>query len=201
MPLECNACEGSRPAVWLIICRRHSDDHGAVTVCAVPPAVAHAVYCRSPRLRGSVDHITAGAHTEGIDTPAGSSLRGYLVRSRRKGNTAFSVLQSVNHLPRVFHAQSHRKCLCFHRHLQFMKHLKGVPRAVTDRQNDRSASKILPVYRYTHDLAVFPESSRRQKSRHLRLKTYLAAPFHNLPAQILYHMEQNIRADMRFGVI
>ena len=188
--LKLNA--GKRPACAIIL-RRHGNDDRAVGVFPVPAAVAHAVHRKPSGLAGSVNHVSARTHTEGIHAPSFRGLRGELIGGRRQSfRSSLRILGQVDQLLGMFHPKAHGKGLRFHGNSFFLQHGEGIPGAVSDGQHHGSGVNALPIFT---DHAAHP-AAFDHKLRHSGRKAHLAAPGKDPLPHVLYHPGQHVRSHM-----
>ena len=100
--------------------------------------IAHAIDRQTSLFTGSIDHIAARAHTEGINASSVFRLRCQLITGCPKCFSArfilLSVLAFINLLLKMLHTVTNRKILWLHCKRGLCQHLKCIPCAVSDRQ-------------------------------------------------------------------
>ena len=120
----------------IFFCDRHNDRCIGDTASSV--MIAHAIDRQTSLFTGSIDHIAARAHTEGINASSVFRLRCQLIAGCPKSLSArfilFSVLAFIDLLLKMLHTVTNRKILWLHCKRGLCQHLKCIPCAVPDRQ-------------------------------------------------------------------
>ena len=180
------------------ILRANAHQHGGIGIAPVAGMMAHAVHVHAARLAGSVDHLSAGAHAEGVH--AALIRRGHieLVLRRRQGGMSrvAPVLRTVDLLLQMLDAHAHGKRLLLHGQTQVKQPFISIPRAMADGE----------VYVAGFDFIRLPVPDHLggNHAAILQTKPCEPAPEARLPAQpdqlpagVDKHLAQLIRADVR----
>ena len=172
----------------------HAHQHRSVAVYAVAGVQAHAVHVHAVCLAGGVDHLTAGAHAEGVHTALIGRGHVELVLSRRQRRMpgGCAVLCAVDVALQVLDTRADGKGLGLHGQSQIVQPLVGIARAVADGQEHMVG---FDLFLARHGGAHTPVA--QPKARELHAEAHLAAQVDELCARALEHPAQFVGADMR----
>ena len=126
------------------ILRPNADQQSGIAVFSIPGMIAHAIDHNPFGLGSSGNHMAAGAHAEGIDTPAVPGMAGKLVGSGAKTGMSRkgTELAAVDHLPWVLDPYPDGEGLLSHNYPILKQVLHGIPCRMADAEKNGIRYKI-----------------------------------------------------------